>query len=169
MERMGWMSNQEKRGKVWLAVSGLVKSADGKWLVVKKRYGGLKGQWSLPAGFVDEGETADEAIVREIKEETGIDCLVMGLIGLRTGVIKEEISDNMMVFLLEPRDIEQLKHQDDELYEAKFMAPADLLLEKDASVLLHYLIDQNDVSLKPGIEGPNPGDRFGYTAYKLFF
>ena len=73
------MSNQEKRGKVWLAVSGLVKSTEGQWLVVKKRYGGLKGKWSLPAGFVDEGETADEAVIREVKEETGIDCTVKGI------------------------------------------------------------------------------------------
>lgn len=98
------MSNKAKRGKVWLAVGGLVKSSQGHWLVVKKRYGGLKGKWSLPAGFVDEGETADEAVVREVKEETGIDCVVKGLIGLRTGVISEEISDNMLVFLLEPLD-----------------------------------------------------------------
>lgn len=163
------MSNREKRGKVWLAVSGLVKSSDGKWLVVKKRYGGLKGQWSLPAGFVDEGETADQAIVREIKEETGIDCVVKGLIGLRTGIIREEISDNMIVFLLEPKDISQIKHQDDELFEAKFIAPEELLHEKGASVLLHYLIEQNNITLKTGIDGPDPGKQFGYTAYKLFF
>ena len=160
---------KEKRGKVWLAVSGLVKSPDGKWLVVKKRYGGLKGQWSLPAGFVNEGETADEAILRETKEETGIECVVIGLIGLRTGVIREEISDNMIVFLLEPKDIGPINHQDDELFEAKFIAPEDLLLEKEASVLLHYLIEQNNVSVKTGIDGPDPGQQFGYTAYKLFF
>lgn len=163
------MSNREKRGKVWLAVSGLVKSADGKWLVVKKRYGGLKGQWSLPAGFVETGETADEAVIREVKEETGITCTVKGLIGLRTGVIEEEISDNLILFLLEPQDIGQLKHQENELFEAKFIAPEVLLHEKNASILLRYLIEQSHVSTLPGIDGLNPGDQFGYTAYKLFF
>ncbi|WP_031310541.1 NUDIX domain-containing protein, partial [Bacillus thuringiensis] len=52
----------EKRGKVWLAVSGLVATKDGRWLFVKKKYSGLKGKWSLPAGFVNEGETGDEAV-----------------------------------------------------------------------------------------------------------
>lgn len=33
----------EKRGKVWLAVSGLVATKDGRWLFVKKKYSGLKG------------------------------------------------------------------------------------------------------------------------------
>ncbi|MEH7353275.1 NUDIX hydrolase [Neobacillus drentensis] len=162
------MSNREKRGNVWLAVSGLVKSSEGHWLVVKKRYGGLKGQWSLPAGFVDEGETADEAVIREVKEETGIDCKVKGLIGLRTGVIKEEISDNMILFLLEPIEEGNVIHQEQELYDARFMAPEELLVERDTSILLHYLITQNVSFIKPGTDGINPGDRFGYTAYKLF-
>ncbi len=54
----------------------------------------------MPAGFVQAGETADQAVVREVKEETGIDCEVTGLIGFRSGVIREEISDNMAIFLV---------------------------------------------------------------------
>jgi ADP-ribose pyrophosphatase YjhB (NUDIX family) len=163
------VNTHEKRGKVWLAVSGLVKSSDGNWLVVKKRYGGLKGQWSLPAGFVNEGETADEAVVREVKEETGIDCAVLGLVGLRTGVIKGEISDNLIVFLLEPIGELTITHQDNELYEARFMAPQELLSKKNTSILLHYLIKESLTVIKPETNGINPGDQFGYTAYKLFF
>ncbi len=162
------MSNKDKRGKVWLAVSGLVKSSEGHWLVVKKRYGGLKGKWSLPAGFVNEGETADEAVIREVKEETGISCTVKGLIGLRTGVISEEISDNLLVFLLEPLDEWAILHQETELYEARFIAPEVLLHEKDASIMLHYLINHNKTSTIPGYDGLNPGEQFNYSAYKLF-
>lgn len=77
------MGVEHKRGKVWLAVSGLVISPEGNWLVVKKKYGGLKGKWSLPAGFVEPGETADEAAVREVEEETGIKCTVKGMLGSR--------------------------------------------------------------------------------------
>ncbi|ULT56267.1 NUDIX hydrolase [Neobacillus drentensis] len=163
------MSSHKTRGKVWLAVSGLVMSNDGHWLVVKKRYGGLKGQWSLPAGFVNEGETADEAVVREVKEETGIDCTVKGLLGLRSGVIKGEISDNLLVFLLEPTGDLTITHQEKELYEARFMAPEELSLEKDASILLHYLIHESLSFIKPGANDINPGNQFGYTSYKLFF
>jgi NADH pyrophosphatase NudC (nudix superfamily) len=119
---------------------------------------------------VDEGETADEAVIREVKEETGIDCVVKGLMGLRTGVLSEEISDNLLVFLLEPLDEGRIQHQENELYEARFMAPEDLLQEKDASIMLHYLINQNETSVtKPGYDGLNPGDHFNYSAYKLFF
>jgi 8-oxo-dGTP pyrophosphatase MutT (NUDIX family) len=162
------LGQSEKRGKVWLAVSGLVQSADGNWLVVKKRYGGLKGQWSLPAGFVESGETADEAVIREVAEETGIRCKVKGMIGLRTGVIKGEISDNMLIFLLEPTGDEAVKHQEHELYEAEFISPKELLLEENASILLRYLIEQNQAVMMNEIDGINPGNQFGYTAYKLF-
>ena len=163
------MSKQEKRGKVWLAVAGLVISSEGHWLVVKKRYGGLKGKWSLPAGFVDEGETADEAVIREVKEETGISCTVKGLIGLRTGVISEEISDNLLVFLLEPLAEGTIKHQENELYEARFISPEELLHEKDASIMLHYLLSLEKTATIPGYDGLNPGNQFNYSAYKLFF
>ena len=162
------MSNQEKRGKVWLAVSGLVKDEDGKWLVVKKKYGGLKGQWSLPAGFVEQGETADQAVLREVKEETGLECTVKGLIGLRTGVIKDEISDNLLVFELVLTGKGELKAAEQELYEACFKAPEELLADQNASILLEFLISRHQVHL-PIIDGMNPGNQFGYTAYKLFF
>ena len=59
-------------------VSGLVATKDGRWLFVKKKYSGLKGKWSLPAGFVNEGETVDEAVKREVLEETGIVAHVKG-------------------------------------------------------------------------------------------
>ena len=68
----------ERCKNVWLAVSGLVISDKGEWLVVNKRYGGLKGQWSLPAGFVKNDETVDEAVVREVLEETGIQTEIEG-------------------------------------------------------------------------------------------
>jgi 8-oxo-dGTP pyrophosphatase MutT (NUDIX family) len=160
--------SKSKRGNVWLGVSGLVVNENGEWLVVKKRYGGLKGKWSLPAGFVEGNETADEAVVREVREETGINTINKGLIGLRTGVIKEEISDNMLMFYLKPIGTDIIKAEENELYEAKYVMPEKLLNEEDCSVLLQYLLNIKIQDIKPVIEGINPGDQFGYSAYKIF-
>lgn len=157
-----------KRENVWLGVAGLAIDETGRWLVVKKRYGGLKGSWSLPAGFVEEGETADQAVIREVLEETGILCKVEGLLGLRTGVIRESISDNMLVFLLSPLENQEIIVQESELYEAQFIEAESLLKDKDSSVLLKFLLEQPVPSFKAGIEGLDPGKQFHYTAYKLF-
>ncbi|OXT15494.1 NUDIX hydrolase [Bacillus sp. OG2] len=159
---------ESKRGKVWLAVSGLVISPEGKWLLVKKKYGGLKGKWSLPAGFVNPGETADEAAVREVKEETGIASRPVGMIGLRTGVIRGEVSDNMILFLMAPEKGQSITVQESELMDVQFMEPGEAAVHEDASILLKYLTELNEGAAKQLIDGVNPGDHFGYSAYKLF-
>jgi 8-oxo-dGTP diphosphatase len=41
-----------------------------------------RGQWSLPGGRVEKGETMAEAVVREVYEETGLAVLVDVLVGL---------------------------------------------------------------------------------------
>ncbi|WLR55746.1 NUDIX hydrolase [Mesobacillus subterraneus] len=157
-----------KRENVWLGVAGVVISEDGSWLVVKKRYGGLKGSWSLPAGFVDEGETADQAVLREVKEETGVVCTVSGLLGLRTGVIRESISDNMLVFQLTPLPGQMVTVEESELYDAKFMTTEELKEDPDTSLLLHYLLSKPIGQVLEGAEGMDPGKQFHYSAYKVF-
>ena len=159
-----------KRGNVWLGVSGLVLNRAGEWLVVRKNYGGMKGMWSLPAGFVDGGETVDMAIIREVKEETGIDCYVEGMIGFRTGVLNEEISDNMAIFLLSPLNEKQLIIPElKEISEAMWKSPKDLKEDENASVMIYEIAEKVIKSGFDEIENLNPGDQFGYTSYKLFF
>ncbi|WP_078379191.1 NUDIX domain-containing protein [Sutcliffiella halmapala] len=157
-----------KRGNVWLGVAGVVISEEGNWLVVKKRYGGLKGKWSFPAGFVDANETVDEAVKREILEETGIEVSVEGIMGVRTGVIKEKISDNMIIFLCKPLHSEVV-FQQSELSDAAFKTVEELEQDPDTSLLIHYCMKQAEYSLLKGSSPMNPGDIFGYSSYKLFF
>ena len=52
----------------------------GNVVLVRPRYL-LEGNWVLPAGYVEGGESAEEAAVREIKEETGLTAQVERLIG----------------------------------------------------------------------------------------
>ncbi|QPA30532.1 NUDIX domain-containing protein [Thermaerobacillus caldiproteolyticus] len=158
----------EKRGNVWLAAAGLVINSAGEWLVVKKKYGGLKDKWSLPAGFVQPGETLDEAAVREIKEETGIDAEIVGLIGMRTGVIRDEVSDNMAIFLLRALS-EKIIVQTEELWTATFSKKEVLKEDKNTSALLLHLLQLEPFSYLSLHDGMNPGEPFGYTKYHLYF
>ena len=45
-------------------------------LLVKRGHEPLKGQWSVPGGVVEVGETLQEAVAREMHEETGLDVEV---------------------------------------------------------------------------------------------
>ncbi|WP_341356885.1 NUDIX hydrolase [Rossellomorea sp. y25] len=158
-----------KRGKVWLAVAGLVIDESGKWLVVKKKYSGLKGMWSFPAGFVNAGETVDEAVIREVREETGLQTSVKGIIGVRSGVIQNDISDNMVIFLLENKKTSSILIEEKELWDVGWKSPQELLEDDKTSVMVHEMIKAMTFQHKLNpIEGINPGNQFGYTQYKLF-
>lgn len=155
---------------MWLGVAGIVINSRGQWLVVKKRYSGLKGIWSMPAGFVEMGETADEAVVREIKEETGIDCEVTGLIGFRTGVISKEISDNMAIFYCKPLDENQpIVVQQSELYDACWADVEELTTGDGASRMLQKMATYDIAHHQLYKNELNPGDIFQYTSYKLYY
>ena len=158
----------EKRGNVWIAAAGLVVNEADEWLVVKKKYGGLKGKWSLPAGFVQPGEMIDEAAIREIKEETGIDAEIVGFLGMRTGVIRGEISDNMAIFLLRALS-HTITVQTDELFAAEFLSKQRLREDPHTSRLLRYLLQLEPFHYFPLHDGLNPGEPFGYTKYGLYF
>jgi 8-oxo-dGTP diphosphatase len=55
---------------------GAVIVDDGKVVLIKRRYEPLKGQWSLPGGGVEIGETLEAAVAREMLEETGLEVMV---------------------------------------------------------------------------------------------
>ncbi|MGH9172982.1 MAG: NUDIX domain-containing protein, partial [Vicinamibacterales bacterium] len=52
---------------------GAVIVLDGRVLLIKRAHEPRKGEWSLPGGRVELGETLADATRREIKEETGLD------------------------------------------------------------------------------------------------
>lgn len=69
-----------------VAVGGIVENEQGHVLLVKTQHGG----WVFPGGQVEVGENLMDALIREIKEESGIDVIVSNLIGVysNTGIYK---------------------------------------------------------------------------------
>jgi len=61
---------------------GVVAARDGAVLLTQRNHQPKMGEWSFPSGFVDAGERVEDAAVREVKEETGIDVRVERLLGV---------------------------------------------------------------------------------------
>ncbi|HET9091976.1 MAG TPA: NUDIX hydrolase [Acidimicrobiales bacterium] len=92
-----------------LAVGGIVRH-EGALLVVRRGRPPGAGLYSVPGGRVEEGETLEEAVAREVREETGIDVAVRELVGFveRRGegyhfLIIDYLADPLDHSLLEPR------------------------------------------------------------------
>jgi len=60
-------------------VGAVVLGSEGVLLVRRDKDPG-KGLWSIPGGGVEVGETQADAVIREVQEETGIECEVVELV-----------------------------------------------------------------------------------------
>lgn len=55
---------------------------EGHIVLVKRKNPPYKDMWALPGGFVEYGETVEEAAIREAKEETGLTVGIVRLLGV---------------------------------------------------------------------------------------
>jgi 8-oxo-dGTP diphosphatase len=62
-------------GRPIVAVGAVILERD-RVLLVKRRHPPLEGEWSLPGGAVESGETLEAALAREVREETCLDVVV---------------------------------------------------------------------------------------------
>lgn len=62
-------------GTFFVAAGGAVIN-DGRVLLARKAQEPALGKWTLPGGFVEEDELLEDAVVREVREETGVAAAV---------------------------------------------------------------------------------------------
>ena len=99
-----------------------------KILLIKRNTKPFVGYWALPGGRMDPGETIEQTIVREVKEETGLDAVIVYKVGeyVEKGV-KDDVDYEYYptCFVVKPVGCE-IKKQDSEIQEIKLFSLSEL-------------------------------------------
>lgn len=85
-------------GNYSVGVGALVMK-DEKLLLVRRMHNPGKGKWTNPGGFIEQHETIESTVVREVLEETGVNVRVNRIIGL--GDKPGKVHDTYITFLMD--------------------------------------------------------------------
>ena len=108
-----------------LTVRAVIYDRDGRILLLKRsmRSRTYPGKWELPGGKVDPGARFDDAVVREVKEETGMRSSIKRFIGAAEARLPH-INAIQLVFEMEASGPPAISHEHEGL---QWVAPADIL------------------------------------------
>jgi len=126
-----------------MGVGGVVIHEE-KVLLVKLTYGPVKGKWLIPGGLVDCGETLQDAIKREILEETGVQVQPAGIIGVRSMVrAKDHLTDLYCIFICDVVTTPETLARDElEVSEVRWMPLNELSTNPDVTSYTKLIIDR---------------------------
>jgi ADP-ribose pyrophosphatase YjhB (NUDIX family) len=75
---------------------------EGRILLVRRASRRGRGNWQVPGGFIEPDETVEQAVLREVAEESGVTAEVEGLLGLRNRYDPDVGNSLYIVMLLRP-------------------------------------------------------------------
>jgi 8-oxo-dGTP diphosphatase len=112
----------------FLAVSAAIVR-EGKVLVVRRARPPAHGLYTLPGGVVELGETLDQAVAREVREETGLDIEPVALAGFRETVVRdaaERVERHFVILCFAARCSAGEPVLNEELSEARWLDQSEL-------------------------------------------
>jgi len=83
-----------------LMVDVVIPSEGGRVVLIRRGSDPYKGRWALPGGFVEVGETVEQAARREAAEETGLAVELAGLVGVYSDPERDPRGHNVSVAFL---------------------------------------------------------------------
>ena len=107
-----------------IAAGAVVVDRRGRVLLVRRGRPPSEGEWTLPGGKVEPGETPEAAVVREVREETAIEARVVGALGV-VGIERGPVRYAIHEFLLAPAD-DAAPRAGDDAAEARWVARSEI-------------------------------------------
>jgi 8-oxo-dGTP diphosphatase len=97
-----------------LTVDCVVFDREGRLLLIRRGRPPFAGEYALPGGFVDAGETVEAAALRELKEETNVSGEIIKLVGVYSDPKRDPRFHTVsVVFLVQAKDGERVAGGDD--------------------------------------------------------
>jgi ADP-ribose pyrophosphatase YjhB (NUDIX family) len=112
----------------FLAVSAAILR-DGKVLVVRRARKPALGVYTLPGGVVEAGETLEDAVRREVREETALAIEPVALAGHREVIMRDgegRVERHFVILCLASRWLAGEPRLNDELDEARWVSPGEI-------------------------------------------
>ncbi|HEY6259078.1 MAG TPA: NUDIX hydrolase [Xanthobacteraceae bacterium] len=109
----------------FLAVSAAIVRA-GQVLLVRRARAPAEGLFSLPGGVVEIGETLQQAVIREVREETSLTIEPVGLAGFRETIMRDgeqRVERHFVILPFAARWLAGEARLNEELSEARWLDP----------------------------------------------
>ena len=123
----------------------IVRDQQGRLLLIQRGHAPDKGKWSLPGGGIEAGESAEEAAVREVLEETGLDVRIVRLAGVTEWELSEapHAGDTLHIsdFVVECVDPTQQARAGDDAAALRWVTRSELATIDTTRGLIDYLAD----------------------------
>ena len=104
-----------------VAVGTIVRTDDGRLVLVRRAIQPGYGLWVFPGGYVDRGEEVTGAAIREAREEAGLDVALDGLVGIYSYAHR-----SLIVIVYAARVLGGELCTDEECLEARLFEPAEI-------------------------------------------
>jgi 8-oxo-dGTP diphosphatase len=93
-------SDREYPAHPLVGVGALIHDAEGRILLIRRKFEPNKGKWSLPGGLLETGETLETAGRREVREELGVEIEVEGLFQVSEEIVRDKEAKTRFHFVL---------------------------------------------------------------------
>jgi len=115
--------------------AGTLVEDDGHVLLIKRAVSPRRGYWAFPAGYMEADESAEEAAIRETREETGLDVVLDDLLNVYS--FEDSTHQRGVLILYRAHVVGGTLQPGDDAMEARWFSPRDLPPEAEIAFSTH--------------------------------